>query len=98
MLYLGHVISSSGISPNPEKVRVVQEFKVPVSVKAVREFLDTIGDLFQKLPDHYTTWLDKMFRLYGRLSANSQLRGLKGNWSGKKIFFVSCHLAIGLDD
>ena len=37
--YLGHVISGEGIAPNPEKIRAVQNFPVPTSVKAVRQFL-----------------------------------------------------------
>lgn len=37
--YLGHVISAQGIAPNPDKVRAVQDFPVPTSVKGVRQFL-----------------------------------------------------------
>ena len=33
------VISTKGIAPNPGKVRAVQEFPVPASVKGVRQFL-----------------------------------------------------------
>ena len=28
--YLGHVISSEGISPDPDKVKAVADFKVPI--------------------------------------------------------------------
>lgn len=35
VLYLGHVISSQGISPDPNKLRAVAEFRTPTSVKAV---------------------------------------------------------------
>ena len=34
--YLGHIISRDGIQPDPEKVRLVQEFPVPRTVKHVR--------------------------------------------------------------
>ncbi len=37
--YLGHVISEEGIAPNPDKVRAVQEFPVPTTVRGVRQFL-----------------------------------------------------------
>lgn len=37
--YLGHIISSEGIGPNPEKVEAVQRFPVPATVKTVRQFL-----------------------------------------------------------
>ena len=37
--YLGHVVSSEGVTPNPEKLRAVESFPVPTNVRAVREFL-----------------------------------------------------------
>ena len=41
--YLGHVISAEGISPDPDKVRAVADFKVPTDVRSVREFLGLAG-------------------------------------------------------
>ena len=37
--YLGHVITGNGILPDPNKTRAVQDFPIPTSVKAVRQFL-----------------------------------------------------------
>ena len=37
--YLGHLITPSGIQPNPNRVSAVQEFPKPSSVKEVRQFL-----------------------------------------------------------
>ena len=37
--YLGHVVTPDGISPNPDKVRVVQEFPTPSNLKELRNFL-----------------------------------------------------------
>ena len=37
--YLGHVVTSEGISPNPDKVRVIQEFPTPTKLKELRSFL-----------------------------------------------------------
>ena len=52
--YLGHVISGSGISPDPNKIRAVAEFRVPTSARAVREFVGlasfTTGGLSPTLP------------------------------------------------
>ena len=31
--YLGHVVTPEGISPNPDKVRVIQEFPTPTKLK-----------------------------------------------------------------
>ena len=39
VLYLGHLISGSGILPNPEKKSAVKRFPTPTSVKAVQQFL-----------------------------------------------------------
>ena len=37
--YLGHLITPSGIRPNPNRVKAVREFPVPQSVREVRQFL-----------------------------------------------------------
>ena len=37
--YLGHVVTPEGVSPNPDKVRVVQEFPPPNNLKELRHFL-----------------------------------------------------------
>ena len=41
--YLGHVISSNGISPDPDKVVAVKEYPVPTNVKELRAFLGLSG-------------------------------------------------------
>ena len=37
--YLGHVISSKGISPDPEKTKAIEKLNPPTSVKGVRSFV-----------------------------------------------------------
>ena len=37
--YLGHVLTPMGIRPNPERVRAMQQFPRPTTVKEVRQFL-----------------------------------------------------------
>ena len=39
VIYLGHVLSSEGISPDPSKIQRVQEYPVPTNVKKVRQYL-----------------------------------------------------------
>lgn len=39
VLYLGHVVSPDGISTDPEKIKVVEDWPVPTSVKEVQSFL-----------------------------------------------------------
>lgn len=41
--YLGHVVLRGGVSPDPEKIRAVQEFPIPKPVRDVRSFLGLSG-------------------------------------------------------
>lgn len=41
--YLGHVVLREGVSPDPEKIRAVQEFPIPKTVRDVRSFLGLSG-------------------------------------------------------
>ena len=51
VLYLGHITSAEWISPNPDKVRAVQEFRVPTNVRAVREYLGIAGYYRRFIPN-----------------------------------------------
>ena len=39
VLFLGHVVAADGIQPDPEKIRAVKDFPVPMNVRSVREFV-----------------------------------------------------------
>ena len=39
MEFLGHIITSSGLSPNPKQVAAVQDFPVPQSIHQLRQYL-----------------------------------------------------------
>ncbi|MCP3668139.1 MAG: hypothetical protein GY696_37575, partial [Gammaproteobacteria bacterium] len=41
--FLGHVISASGVRPDPSKVEAVKNYKVPSSVLEVRQFCGLVG-------------------------------------------------------
>ncbi|KAL6466822.1 hypothetical protein MHYP_G00246260 [Metynnis hypsauchen] len=43
LIFLGHVVSREGISTEPSKVEVVQDFPQPQSVKEVQRFLGMAG-------------------------------------------------------
>ncbi len=45
--YLGYLISSRGIFPNPEKIQAVRDFPTPTNVKAVQEFLG-LGSYYRR--------------------------------------------------
>ena len=49
--FLGHVISAEGISPNPDKVNAVRDFKVPINVRMVREFVGLASYYRRFIPD-----------------------------------------------
>ena len=41
--YLGHLLTTDGLKPQPEKVRAISELKPPTTAKGVREFLGMVG-------------------------------------------------------
>lgn len=41
--YLGHVITSDGVKPNPDKVSAINNFPVPVDQKSIKIFLGLVG-------------------------------------------------------
>lgn len=43
MGYLGHVVSSGGISPDPEKIAAVKNWRTPRNVKGIQSFLGITG-------------------------------------------------------
>jgi hypothetical protein len=50
--FLGHIISSEGITPNPEKVRAIADFPRPTDVKKVRQFLGVTSFFRRHIPDY----------------------------------------------
>lgn len=49
--YLGHIISSEGVKPNPEKVQAVKEFPIPKSCKDIKSFLGLAGYYRRFIPN-----------------------------------------------
>lgn len=60
--YLGHVISSEGVSPNPEKLSAVQDFRRPSNVKEVQSFLGLCG-YYRKFIKNFATVAHPLYRL-----------------------------------
>lgn len=41
--YLGHIVCSDGVRPDPSKLACIRDFPVPTGVRKVREFLGLVG-------------------------------------------------------
>jgi hypothetical protein len=50
--YLGHVISSRGIKASPDKVRAIQDYPIPKTVKDVRAFFG-LASFYRRLVPNF---------------------------------------------
>lgn len=41
--YLGHILTPQGVKPNPNKIKVIQDLKLPSTVKQIKQFLGITG-------------------------------------------------------
>ena len=71
--YVGHQLSANGVSPDPDKIAAVEEWKVPSSVKELRSFLGFAG--------YYRRFVKGFAKIAGPLHelVNSCLHELKTN-------------------
>ncbi|WJX73966.1 hypothetical protein P8452_57684 [Trifolium repens] len=52
--YLGHVISSNGVTPDPDKIQAILDWPVPRSLTALRVFLGLTG-FYRRFVRHYAS-------------------------------------------
>lgn len=51
VVYLGHVISETGVKPDPQKIEAVQQFPTPKTAKNIKQFLGLAGYYRRFIPD-----------------------------------------------
>ncbi|PFX13456.1 Retrovirus-related Pol polyprotein from transposon 17.6 [Stylophora pistillata] len=70
--YLSHIVTPEGVSPNSEKIRVVQEFPTPINLKELRNFLG--------LANHYRRFVKGFSHIANPLNALTK-KGFSFNWT-----------------
>ena len=59
---LGHIVYGSGIMPNPEKVKVIQNFEPPTTLTGVKSFLGVIN-FYRKFIPNCSTLAEPLIKL-----------------------------------
>ena len=76
VVFLGHVLSKDGISPNPEKVAKVKDWPVPKSAKEVHSFLG-LASYDQRFTPQFTKWASPMHELIRPVTTKKKHVGTK---------------------
>ena len=85
--YLGQSIDETGVRPDPDKVRAIQEMRPPTNVRELRQFLGMVNQLSKFLP----FLADQLKTLRDLLSSKNQW-----NWGDlQSIAFTDVKAAIG---
>ena len=63
VVYLGHLVSASGIQTNPETVRAVQSYPVPKTEKELRSFLGVCG-YYRRFIRNFAQLCSPLYSLY----------------------------------
>ena len=62
VLFLGHILSKDGISPNPDKIQKVKDWPVPTNAKEVHSFLGLASYYCQFVPQ-FVKWANPLHDL-----------------------------------
>lgn len=60
--FVGHIVSAEGITPDPEKVKAVNEWKIPHDLKSLRLFLGFCG-IYHRFIKNYSKILRPLTKL-----------------------------------
>ena len=76
VVFLGHVLSKNGISPNPEKVSKVKDWPVPKSAKEVHSFLG-LASYYRRFIPQFTKWASPLLELIRLVATKKKCAGTK---------------------
>ena len=76
VVFLGHVLSKNGISPNPEKVSKVEDRLVPKSAKEVHSFLG-LASYYRRFIPQFAKWANPLHELIRPVATKKKCAGKK---------------------
>lgn len=85
--YVGHIVSSNGVAPDPEKRAAVAKWKMPTDVKALRSFLGFCG-FYRRFVKNYIAIVRPLTELTKGYPATKG--GEKGTSEGNYFRFQRC--------
>ncbi|KAL0329013.1 UNVERIFIED_CONTAM: Retrovirus-related Pol polyprotein from transposon.6 [Sesamum radiatum] len=62
VVFLGHVISSDGVMPDPSKAKAIMEWRVPKNSTKVRSFLGLVG-CYRRFDEVFSIIVDPLKKL-----------------------------------
>ena len=62
VLFLGHMLSKDGISPNPDKIQKVKDWPVPTNAKEVHSFLG-LASYYRRFVPQFVKWANPLHDL-----------------------------------
>ena len=62
VLFLGHILSKEGISPNPDKIQKVKDWPVPTNAKEVHSFLG-LASYYRQFVPQFAKWANPLHDL-----------------------------------
>ena len=93
VVFLGHVLSKDGISPNLEKVSKVKDWPVPKSAKEVHSFLG-LASYYQRFIPQFAKWASPLHELIRLVTTKKKCAGRKIHHCRKIFLLFSGHLLV----
>ena len=74
VIFLGHVLSAKGITPNPEKVTKVKDWPTPKTAKEVHSFIG-LASYYRRFIDNFAKKAAPLHALIGPIATKKKARG-----------------------